>query len=202
MSIKTEFGRGHRPRAKRKAGRITRIHTSNSRTLVLFIVADGVGGAQAGEVASQMAVEIIGEAFIIWAKRRPRRDDADRDRTGERRDLSNVAGPSAACLNGDDAGRPSYFGRHRDRRHVGDSRVYRVDADGTLFRETDDHSVVEEEVRAGRMTPEQALVHPSRNVISRALGAEESVDPDIKNAYRASGDDIFALLGWNHPAHR
>ncbi|MEQ1765473.1 MAG: protein phosphatase 2C domain-containing protein, partial [Pyrinomonadaceae bacterium] len=64
--------------------------------------------------------------------------------------------------------------------HVGDSRVYRIEPDGTLKRETADHSVVEEEVRAGRMTPEQALVHPSRNVISRALGAEESVDIDIK----------------------
>jgi serine/threonine protein phosphatase PrpC len=64
--------------------------------------------------------------------------------------------------------------------HVGDSRLYRLSPEGELFQETLDHSVVEEEVRAGRMTPEQAAVHPSRNVISRALGAEPLVDIDLK----------------------
>ena len=57
--------------------------------------------------------------------------------------------------------------------HVGDSRLYRLTPDGQLHRETEDHSIVEEEVRAGRMTPEQAANHPSKNVISRALGAED-----------------------------
>ena len=64
--------------------------------------------------------------------------------------------------------------------HVGDSRLYRVDGNGSLFRETQDHSIVEEEVRAGRMTAEQAANHPSRNVISRALGAEPTVEIDMK----------------------
>jgi protein phosphatase len=64
--------------------------------------------------------------------------------------------------------------------HVGDSRLYRLDAKGSLHRETQDHSVVEEEVRAGRMTAAQAANHPSRNVISRALGAENSVEVDMK----------------------
>jgi protein phosphatase len=64
--------------------------------------------------------------------------------------------------------------------HVGDSRLYRLTPAGQLLRETADHSVVEEEVRAGRMTPEQAANHPSKNVISRALGAEDDVDVDMK----------------------
>jgi protein phosphatase len=64
--------------------------------------------------------------------------------------------------------------------HVGDSRLYRLSPDGKLTRETEDHSIVEEEVRAGRMTPEQAANHPSKNVISRALGAESSVEVDTK----------------------
>jgi protein phosphatase len=63
---------------------------------------------------------------------------------------------------------------------VGDSRLYRLTPAGQLLRETDDHSVVEEEVRAGRMTAEQAANHPSKNVISRALGAENSVEVDMK----------------------
>ena len=71
--------------------------------------------------------------------------------------------------------------------HVGDSRLYSLRPDGTLRRETDDHSVVEEEVRAGRMTAEQAVNHPSRNVISRALGAEASVEVDMKTIEVESG---------------
>src|SRR5205823_8639559 len=64
--------------------------------------------------------------------------------------------------------------------HVGDSRLYRITPEGKLRRETEDHSIVQEEVRAGRMTPEQAANHPSKNVISRALGAETSVEADMK----------------------
>jgi protein phosphatase len=64
--------------------------------------------------------------------------------------------------------------------HVGDSRLYRLAPDGDLHRETLDHSIVEEEVRAGRMTPEQAANHPSKNVISRALGAEPGVEVDMR----------------------
>ena len=64
--------------------------------------------------------------------------------------------------------------------HVGDSRLYRLTPAGQLLRETADHSVVEEEVRAGRMTAEQAANHPSKNVISRALGAEDAVEVDMK----------------------
>ena len=147
----------------------------------VFAVADGVGGAQAGEVASQMAVEIIGEAFVNIG------DDSDPEDIMriaiERangaifqmsRDLPQLASMATTLVALHVSGDIATIA------HVGDSRIYRVDATSRLFRETDDHSVVEEEVRAGRMTPEQALVHPSRNVISRALGAEDTVEPDIK----------------------
>src|SRR5216683_7130287 len=76
--------------------------------------------------------------------------------------------------------------------HVGDSRLYRLTPEGKLQRETDDHSVVEEEVRAGRMTPEQAMHHPSKNVISRALGAEEGVEVDMK-AIEVGDGNTFLL---------
>lgn len=147
----------------------------------LYAVADGVGGAQAGDVASQMAMEILGEAFINL------QEDGDAEErmqaaidqanaaiyqmSNELSQLSTMATTIVAVhINGNVA----TIG------HVGDSRVYRLAPDGTLFRETQDHSVVEEEVRAGRMTPEQALTHPSRNVISRALGAEPTVEIDMK----------------------
>jgi protein phosphatase len=64
--------------------------------------------------------------------------------------------------------------------HVGDSRIYRLDEKGNLNRETQDHSMVEDEVRAGRMTAHQAATHPNRNVISRALGADSFVEVDMK----------------------
>lgn len=147
----------------------------------LFAVADGVGGAQAGEVASQMAVEILGEAFInIGNQSDP--EETMRialDRANEAiyqmsRDLPQLSSMATTVVALHVAGDIATIA------HVGDSRVYRIDPNGRLFRETDDHSVVEEEVRAGRLTPEQALNHPSRNVISRALGADHEVEPDVK----------------------
>jgi PPM family protein phosphatase len=147
----------------------------------LFAVADGVGGAQAGEVASQMAVEILGEAFAnMHVNADPeetmrlallKANDAIFQMSNDLPQLSTMATTIVAIhVHGDMV----TIG------HVGDSRVYRLDEKARLIRETEDHSVVEEEVRAGRMTPEQALNHPSRNVISRALGADQTVQPDIK----------------------
>src|SRR6185503_16546343 len=75
--------------------------------------------------------------------------------------------------------------------HVGDSRLYRLSPDGHLHRETEDHSIVEEEVRAGRMTPEQAANHPSKNVISRALGAEQAVEVDMKTMEVEEGTEFL-----------
>lgn len=147
----------------------------------VFAVADGVGGAQAGDVASQMAVEILGEAFI---NSRPNSDAEEVMKAAieqanaaifqtshELAQLSTMATTMVALHV---AGNIATIG------HVGDSRLYRIDGNGNLYRETQDHSVVEEEVRAGRMTPAQAANHPSRNVISRALGAEPTVEIDMK----------------------
>lgn len=147
----------------------------------LFVVADGVGGAQAGEVASQMATEILGEAFTNL----PAGGDAEEMMKAAieqanasiyqmSRDLPQLSSMATTVVALHVNGNIATIG------HVGDSRLYRVDARGNLFRETQDHSVVEEEVRAGRMTQQQAATHPSRNVISRALGAESSVEIDMK----------------------
>jgi protein phosphatase len=147
----------------------------------IFVVADGVGGANAGEVASKTAVEVLDEAF----RHHRAGDDAEdlmeiaiqranasiHQMAREHKDLASMA-TTVVALHLD--------GRRATVGHVGDSRLYRLDAGGQLHRETDDHSVVEEEVRAGRMTAEQAATHPSRNVISRALGAEASVEVDLK----------------------
>lgn len=151
----------------------------NSRGL--FAVADGVGGAQAGDVASQMAMEILGEAFINLKKNGDAEDlmKIAIERANEAifqmsHDLTQLSTMATTVVALHVAGNIATIG------HVGDSRLYRLDPKGNLYRETQDHSVVEEEVRAGRMTAEQAVNHPSRNVISRALGAEQTVEVDMK----------------------
>ena len=147
----------------------------------IFSVADGVGGAEAGEVASQTAIEVLDEAF------RHQADGADIE------DLMELAiqraNASIHQMSQDSAKfsmmATTIVALHIDGNiatigHVGDSRLYRLTPDGKLVRETEDHSVVEEEVRAGRMTAEQAANHPSKNVISRAIGAESGVEVDMK----------------------
>src|ERR671910_55467 len=153
----------------------------HDRARGIFAVADGVGGAEAGEVASQTAIEVLDEAF------RHKIDSADIE------DLMELAiqraNASIHQMAQDNARfnmmATTIVGLHITGNiatigHVGDSRLYRLTPAGQLLRETEDHSVVEEEVRAGRMTAEQAANHPSKNVISRALGAENSVEVDMK----------------------
>ncbi|MBK8150105.1 MAG: protein phosphatase 2C domain-containing protein [Acidobacteria bacterium] len=154
----------------------------------LYAVADGVGGAQAGEVASQMAMEILGEAFVninpgadaeeVMRVAIERANAAIFQMSGDLAQLSMMATTIVALHI---SGNVATIG------HVGDSRLYRLDNRGSLYRETQDHSVVEEEVRAGRMTAAQAANHPSRNVISRALGAEGTVEVDLKTIMFESG---------------
>jgi protein phosphatase len=158
----------------------------------IFAVADGVGGAEAGEVASQTAIEVLDEAF------RHQLDGADVE------DLMELAIQRANASIHQMAQEHAKFsmmattivalhlkGNIATFGHVGDSRLYRLTPDGQLHRETEDHSIVEEEVRAGRMTPEQAANHPSKNVISRALGAEQGVEVDMKTIEVEDGTEFL-----------
>ena len=159
----------------------------------IFAVADGVGGAQAGEVASQTAIEVLTEAFTEHGSGEDAEDlmeiaiqranDSIYRLSREQPKFAMMA-TTIVALHLDDL--RATVG------HVGDSRLYRMTPDGQLRRETDDHSLVEEEVRAGRMTPEQALNHPGRNVISRALGAESAVEVDLRS-FEVEGGTLFLL---------
>jgi PPM family protein phosphatase len=154
----------------------------------IFAVADGVGGAEAGEVASKTAVEVLDEAFQHQLENADvedlmelaiqRANASIHQMSHDHLRLANMA-TTIVALHID--GTVATIG------HVGDSRLYRLTPDGKLLRETEDHSIVEEEVRAGRMTPEQAANHPSKNVISRALGAEETVEVDLKTVQVEEG---------------
>ena len=164
----------------------------HDRERSIFAVADGVGGAEAGEVASQTAIEVLDEAF------RHQVDGADVE------DLMELAIQRANASIHQMAQEHAKFsmmattivalhlkGNIATFGHVGDSRLYRLTPDGQLHRETEDHSIVEEEVRAGRMTPEQAANHPSKNVISRALGAEQGVEVDMKTMEVEEGTEFL-----------
>lgn len=164
----------------------------HDRERSIFAVADGVGGAEAGEVASSTAIEVLDEAF------RHQVDGADVE------DLMELAIQRANASIHQMAQEHAKFsmmattivalhlkGNIATFGHVGDSRLYRLTPDGQLHRETEDHSIVEEEVRAGRMTPEQAANHPSKNVISRALGAEQGVEVDMKTLEVEEGTEFL-----------
>ena len=155
----------------------------------LFVVADGMGGAQAGEVASRIAVESFKHGL----------DDTSEPELA----LSTLAGEANSRIhelshsNAEQAGMGTtltavYVGAEEVAiAHVGDSRAYCL-RDGELLRLTDDHSLVDELVRQGRLTPEEAVEHPQRSVITRALGPELSVEIDTRS-FRARAGDVYLL---------
>ena len=152
----------------------------------LFAIADGMGGAQAGEVASGLAAAVLSEAagedlgeervraLIQEANRRVFRrssEDAAASGMGTTMTVALVDGGDGSIALG----------------HVGDSRAYRVRG-GRLDQLTDDHSLVGELVRSGKLSAEEAEVHPQRSVITRAVGTEPEVDVDTFTVESEPGD--------------
>ncbi|HEY9225827.1 MAG TPA: Stp1/IreP family PP2C-type Ser/Thr phosphatase [Gemmatimonadaceae bacterium] len=156
----------------------------------LFVVADGMGGHAAGEVASEMAVQTI-ERELSGVKDLEDNTSADRvadalrmaNRTIHDRTMTEVdkqgMGTTASVL--------LLTGWRYLIGQVGDSRVYLL-RDGALQQITKDHSYVQEQVDAGFLTPEQARYHPYSNVITRCVGASPDVQPDIYQGEVRLGD--------------
>jgi protein phosphatase len=156
----------------------------------VFMVADGMGGHAAGEVASEMAVQIVARALLqLESVVQP--DAADRtaqslrdanraiyDRMLAENDKQGMGTTASVLLLSD--------GRYLIGQ-IGDSRVYML-RDGALIQITKDHSYVQEQVDAGLLTPEQARYHPYSNVITRCVGAGESVEPDLYGGEVRPGD--------------
>ena len=156
----------------------------------LFVVADGMGGAQAGEVASMTAIQAFSDGLAdgppedalessIGIANRTIHDRAHADPS-----LSGM-GTTITAAAVDSQREEVVIG------HVGDSRAYRL-RDGIIQRLTRDHSLVEEMRRRGQITEEQAEDHPQRSIITRALGPEPEVQVDIQ-AVPADPGDIFML---------
>lgn len=171
-----------------------------SKEARLFLVADGMGGHAAGEIASRIAVDSITE-FIVHTKEDdgtwPHAYDEHYRRTTNRlmaalrmantrvleamrKDarLRGMGTTVVACMADGDTMSVA---------HVGDSRAYLV-REGKISRLTNDHSWVFEQVQAGMLTEAEAEKHPLRNVITRALGGALSVNPDASEVESQSGD--------------
>jgi protein phosphatase len=155
----------------------------------LFVVADGMGGAQAGEVASRIAVESFQHGL---------KDTTDAEASlATHAHAANVRIHELSQANAEHAGMGTtltavYVGAGEVAiAHVGDSRAYCL-RDGELLRLTDDHSLVDELLRQGKLTPEEAMEHPQRSVITRALGPEATVEIDTRS-YRARDRDVYLL---------
>ena len=158
----------------------------------LAIVADGMGGHAAGEVASEMTIELLRTGF------------AENQTVEGLYDAINTA--NITVLN-DARDNPKHFGMGTTvialgltlddegvtsptLCHVGDSRAYQL-RDGALRQLTDDHSVAEEWVRMGRLTPEEAAVHPRRHQLTRGIGGEETIAVDVMSLHALAGDRLL-----------
>ena len=150
----------------------------------LFAVADGMGGARAGEVASRMAVEAFDSATKDASPEETLRSVAQE---ANRRIYERAQGDTEHAGMGTTLTAAMVTGREVAVGHVGDSRLYRL-RDGKLERLTEDHSLVEELMRQGRLTPEEAESHPQRSIITRALGPEPEVDVETFTDSARDGD--------------
>lgn len=179
-----------------QATHVGKVRYNNEDSLIViepntFVVADGMGGAQAGEVASQMLVETV-KSFL--AETPPPYDEKilsraitlanDRILEMARRNQNyRGMGTTATILSLD--GRQAYFA------HVGDSRIYRL-RNNFLEQITEDHSYVETLVRRGELTPEEARVHPMKNVLIQAVGAVDELFIDTAS-FTVEGGDTYLL---------
>jgi len=155
----------------------------------LFVVADGMGGAQSGEVASEMAVEAFDAGLpdgdspsqgLVRIIERANQRIHERSRAETQR--AGMGTTVTAAYVGEDAVTIA---------HVGDSRCYLL-RNGELRRLTVDHSLVGDLVRLGKLTEEQAESHPQRSVITRALGPEPNVQVDVES-FEAKAGDLFLV---------
>jgi protein phosphatase len=150
----------------------------------VWLLADGMGGHPGGDVAADLAAASVAASFAAWHRAATPTDEravriaiseanaAIQQRARECPTLSGMGTTLVVAVIPPNQDIEAWIG------HVGDSRAYRYRA-GHLSLLTSDHTVVEEAVRARRMTPAEAKRHPYRHVLSRAVGIEPQVEPDI-----------------------
>lgn len=177
-----------------RAGNEDSLYADADQERGLFIVADGMGGHAAGEVASEMAVQIVARDLTDvrdlagkgsgarMAAALKAANQAIYERTIQEADKQGM-GTTASCIM---IGQGRYIVGH-----IGDSRVYLL-RDGQLRQLTKDHSYVQEQVDAGFLTPEQARYHPYSNVITRCVGANAAVEADVLQG-EIQAEDLYLV---------
>jgi serine/threonine protein phosphatase PrpC len=173
--------------------------------LGVYVVCDGMGGAQAGEIASKMGVDLVLEYFRqgkesgVYPAFGELTDDVS---LGGKQLTSAIQRANAAIFEAGESKQTQHGmgttivavllqDNFMTVAHAGDSRLYRL-RDGSIEQLTNDHSLVAEQVRRGLMTAEQAEESDLQNIIIRALGSEEQVQPDVEDLI-AFRDDIYLL---------
>lgn len=154
----------------------------------LWAVADGMGGYERGDYASSRVVELLAGVRTIWPTPKSlaldilsRLEDAHQDLLAEGgRARGGVVGSTVVCL--------CVFEDHALAIWCGDSRIYRWRRGEGLRRVTRDHTVVQELVDAGRLTPDEAEEHPQSHVLTRGLGVDGAYDPDLHQMELRRGD--------------
>jgi serine/threonine protein phosphatase PrpC len=160
----------------------------------LAIVADGMGGHQAGEVASQMAIELVeAEMRAVGTDMTvEERKEAVRSAIASANDQVFEFASKQARYQGMGTTVVVALATAEDFviGHIGDSRAYLISG-GTIRQLTEDHSLVNELVKSGQITPEEASAHPLRNVVTRALGTEKQVEVDVVHCPWSTGDIVL-----------
>jgi len=170
----------------------------------LYVLADGMGGYNAGEVASGMATSLIADGLMeSWRPAevdRMRREDAKA--LAERLIREQVARANSAIFttsqnNPECAGMGTtlvvchFYDDFVTVAHIGDSRLYRLRGD-TMEQITRDHSLLQEQLDSGLITPEEAKLSQNKNLVTRALGIDPSVETEV-HTYDAEPDDVYLL---------
>lgn len=171
--------------------------------LGLAILADGMGGHNAGEVASNMVITALGSELVHAFRKLPPWLPDENHRSRAHGVLGDVILRTNAAIHMAAQSNPRFAGMgatlvavqlYDDRfvvAHVGDSRLYRL-RDDFLTRLTRDHSLLQEQIDKGMISPEEARLSPNRNLVTRALGVDPSVDVEL-NDYEVLPGDVYLL---------
>ena len=170
----------------------------------LFVLADGMGGYNAGEVASGMATSLIADGLLeTWKMREVQRLGRDEamalsDRLiREQITRANSAIFTTSQNNPECAGMGTtlvvtlFYDNFLTVAHIGDSRLYRLRGE-TMEQVTRDHSLLQEQLDSGLITPEEAKLSQNKNLVTRALGIDPTVEPEL-HVYETAPEDIYLL---------
>ena len=170
----------------------------------LYVLADGMGGYNAGEVASGMATSLISDGLQeAWVPGEAARMSRDEAKAASERLLREQIGRANSAIfttsqnNPECAGMGTtlvvclYHDNFMTVAHIGDSRLYRLRGD-SMEQVTRDHSLLQEQLDSGLITPEEAKLSQNKNLVTRALGIDPTVEPEV-HVYETQKDDVYLL---------